>query len=218
MTARIFRRWAGVSAALYIGIALNAPEAAAVNSWTNQAVAGFWQESNRWSLAVPPLSSQGTIFITNGITKTVTINSSTPSINRTINDLTLNAPGGFTNTLQLTNAGTVTPLRIVKNFTIANGGRLLITNSVLSADGIAGGSEDGNSYIDGSVTVLADGSMTTTNTPDNNDGTLTAVGNTSSGSLTVQGGSLLPNQLYLGVESGSQGTFTMSAGRPTLLD
>ncbi len=209
---KFFKYWAGISAALCVGMAFSAPEAAAVNSWTNQAAAGFWQESNRWSLGVPPLSSQGTIFITNTVSKTVTINSSTPSINRTIKDLTLAAPNGFTNTLQLTNAGTVTPLRIVKNFIITNGGRLLITNSVLSADGVAGGPEDGNSYIDGSVTVLAGGSMTTTNTPDMNDGTLTVVGNASSGSLTVQGGRVLANTLYMGLEPGSRGTFTMSGG------
>src|ERR1700693_2168118 len=105
MTARTFRRWAGVSAALYlyIGMALNAPEAAAVNSWTNQAAAGFWQESNRWSLAVPPLSSQGTIFITNTASKTVTINATTPAVNKTITDLRLSGPGASVNTLQLTN-------------------------------------------------------------------------------------------------------------------
>src|SRR5712691_5716696 len=135
MTARIFRHGVGVSAAFYIGMALSASAASSPNSWTNKTAAGFWQDTKGWSLGTPPSTvNQTGIFITNTVSKTVTINSSTPSTNLTINDFTLAAPSGFTNTLQLTNAGTVTPLRIVNGCSINSGGALLVTNSVLRVD------------------------------------------------------------------------------------
>jgi len=84
------------------------------NKSISSAATGLWQTSSSWSLAVPPsTTSQTGIFITNAASKTVTINSSTPSGNMTINDLTVTAPSGAINTLQLTTVGTVTPLCIV---------------------------------------------------------------------------------------------------------
>ena len=195
--------------AFYIGMALNASAASPPNSWTNKTAAGFWQDTKAWSLGTPPSTvNQSGIFITNTVSKIVTINSSTPSTNRTINDFTLAAPSGFTNALQLTNAGTATPLLINNGFTISSGCALLVTNSFVM---VAGGSS-GQLLIDGSVTVLGGGLITTTNAGGSQAGTLTVVGNASSGSLTVQGGSLLPNKLYMGLTAGSRGTFTMSGG------
>src|SRR2546426_8782541 len=162
------------------------------NTWISSAATGFWQTSNSWSLAVPPSTvNQTGIFITNAVTKTVTINSSTPSANMTINDLTVLAPLGSTNTLQITNVAAATPLRILNGCTISSRGALFMTNSVVRVDG-----SGKLCIIDGSVTVRSNASLITTNS-----GTITAVGNTSSGSLTVLGGSLLPSGLYMGVGS-----------------
>src|SRR5437870_10018088 len=97
------------------------------NRWISSAAAGFWQTSNSWSLAVPPSSvNQAGIFITNAVSKTVTINSSTPSANLTINDLTVLAPVGSTNTLQITNVAAATPLRILNGCTISSRGALFL--------------------------------------------------------------------------------------------
>ena len=105
----------------------------------------MWQEGSRWSLGVPP-DSQTTGFITNATTKTVTINSSTPAGNLTITELTLSGPGATVNTLQLTNLGAATPLRISNGFTINSGGALLVTGSVVRVDGAHSGQSATSSY------------------------------------------------------------------------
>src|SRR5580704_11662291 len=76
---------------------------AQVNSYTNSAN-GKWEDSTNWSFGGPPASTQS-IFITNAITKTVTIDATTTNspFTLTINDLTVSAPAGSTNTLFLNN-------------------------------------------------------------------------------------------------------------------
>jgi len=69
--------------------------------------------------------------------------------------------------------------------------------------------------IDGSVSVLEGGSIVTTNAAGNNDGTFTAVGDVSNGSLIVQGGNQALNRLYVGVGPGSHGTLTIAGGTTT---
>ena len=185
-----------------LGVA-DAAAASQPNSWISSSTTGLWQNSSSWSLGAPPATANQTgIFVTNAVSKTVTINSSTPAGNMTINDLTVKAPVGVVNTLQITNVGAATPLRILNGCTISSGGAVLITNSVLRVEGA-----NKLCIMDGSVTVRSGASIISTNT-----GTFTAVGNVSTGTLSVIGGSMLPSKLYVGVGAGSQGTVQLAGG------
>src|ERR1043166_1546578 len=168
-------------------VCLVVADAAAVsqpNSWISSSTTGLWQNSSSWSLGVAPSTvNQTGIFVTNAVTKTVTINSSTPATNMTINDLTVTAPVGAVNTLQITNVGAATPLRILNGCTISGGGAGFITKSGLRVEGA-----NKLCIMDGSVTVRSGASIISTNT-----GTFTAVGNVSTGTLSVIGGSTLPS-------------------------
>jgi len=118
---------------LWASVANGAPT---TNSWTNVLV-GKWENASDWSLGVPPSTSQAAIFITNAISvlhasKTVTIDSTTSGGSpetMTISNLTVSAPAGLTNILQLSNAGTTTPLTILTSLDIADGGVLAATGS-----------------------------------------------------------------------------------------
>ena len=79
------------------------------NSWTNSA-SGFWHVGGNWSQGIPP-STNNLVYIINAGSKTVTIDIGT-SGSMTISNLTVAGVAGAVNTLQLTNAGTVTPSRI----------------------------------------------------------------------------------------------------------
>src|SRR4051812_5632230 len=92
-----------ISTAALITIAGNA--SAATDSWTN-SVSELWGTAANWSSNQPPDSSFSSILITNGSSKTVTIDASTPLANLSIQRLTISAPAGSTNTLALVNVTT----------------------------------------------------------------------------------------------------------------
>ena len=154
------------------------------NTWTDGS--GKWETSNNWSLALAPSLSDSADLITNAGNNTVTIDATTANTSSamTISNLTIAA-----NTLQLTNAGTNTPLHILNVATLSSGASLLITNSALSIDGVNVGSDytlaiGGATNDNASMTVLADSSVTI-------GGTIGAVvgrSNGSSGTLTLAGG------------------------------
>jgi len=98
---------------------------------------GSWQISNLWSLAIPPAVEHSGIFITNDLSKTVTIDSSTASNftdTLTVSNLTISTPSTATNTLFLSNTGT-TALHILSSLTITASGAISSTNSTLMVDG-----------------------------------------------------------------------------------
>ncbi|HXI84968.1 MAG TPA: hypothetical protein VNL17_12850 [Verrucomicrobiae bacterium] len=211
---------------------------AQTNSWVN-AGSGAWEDSGNWSLAQAPASTHS-ILITNDNTKTVQINSVTSgsfSNTMTVTNLILSAPSGATNTLALSASGTNRPLHILDSLGITAGGALLMTNSSLLVDGVAGGAFSldgcaslsstngisGDLYVgfstnsSGSVN-LVDGQTLLTNG-------YTAIGFYGSGQVVLSNGTLkiadilggtndiLANGVFLGLTSGSAGDLTIAGGK-----
>ena len=169
-----------------------------INSWTDSN--GKWENSNNWSRVAPPSSSDSADLITNAGNHTVTIDAvttNTPST-MTINNLTISAPANSTNTLFLNNAGTNTPLHILDSLTITTGGALTITNSALKLDG--------NNILDvNGALMMNSGSIISTNLS-------SRIGETGSGSLTINGGGWQARDVQFGLYSGSVGTLTVAGG------
>jgi fibronectin-binding autotransporter adhesin len=103
---------------------------AITNRWTN-AISSTWSVTTNWSLAVAPSSLFDYTLITNAGTKTVTIDSTTLATNLTIRELTVSAPTGSTNTLQLVNLGN--PLITGRQVNVNPRGVLWVTNSSITA-------------------------------------------------------------------------------------
>jgi len=183
-----------------------APSAVAqTNRWTN-SVSGFWHDPLNWSTGLPASTQQFT-FVTNATTKVVTIDATTSGSfpgSMTISNLTIGAPAGTSNTLQLTNAGVATPLRIFNNFTLSAstaGSALLITNSALQVDGTVW-------RADGNSTIL-DGVVVATNST-------VSVGSTTNGQMSVSGGDVRFAQLRIGDSGTGRGTLTITGGKVTV--
>src|SRR5258708_5593404 len=105
---------------------------AVASNWTNSA-SGFWEDAFNWDKL--PDSTQ-IARITNAANKIVTIDSTTVATATnamTILKLELWSVQGATttNTLSLSNAGTVTPFDVLTSVEIDVGGFLTITNSIL---------------------------------------------------------------------------------------
>jgi Bacterial TSP3 repeat len=171
---------------------------AQTNSWIN-TLGGSWQTSSDWSLGVPPTNTQSAILITNDTTKTVAINTKTSPDLLTVSNLTVGAPGGSTNTLAMTNTGTNAPLHILNLLTIADGGVVSMTNSVLQADGPLG--------IDGLLVLRPGAQIVATNA-------FTSVGSAfaTTGQVTIASGVATFRRLIVGSNLVSSGTFTMTGG------
>ena len=133
-----------------VGVGTAASAYAQANSWISPA-RGYWDDYTKWSLDVAPTNSQ-TAYITNDVSKTVTIDDFTSFVHpesMTVSNLYLSAPTGATNTLELMNAGSVTPLFIQNSLAIFNGCVLLMTNSSLQV----GSSSNGNFVLEGTATI-----------------------------------------------------------------
>lgn len=128
---------------------------AATNTWIGTGPAlDFWDTQNSWFLSNPPSVSDNIDCITNANTKTIQLDSDDVNFfpaTLTISNLLVGGPIGTINTLSLSNAGTVTPLRIFTACTITNGGVLQITNSFLRMDSVSNGTFE----VDGTLRVLA---------------------------------------------------------------
>jgi hypothetical protein len=182
---------------------------AQINSYVDTAD-GFWDEARHWSLAAPPSISQSAIFITNDISKTVTIDSITAGSfpdTLTISNLTISATSAYTNTLALTGTG-ATALHILNGLTITSGGGMTSTNATLVVDGVL----DGQARNDG-VMVFTDSLLVTTNC------TLQIAANTfATGRVTVVNSIVQAGEVIVaGPRSFNRGTFDIIGGKTTLL-
>jgi hypothetical protein len=150
---------------------------AATNNWIDGS--GKWETPGNWSLTTAPSSSDSADLITNAGNNTVTIDATTTNTpaTLTINNLTISA-----NTLQLTNAGTGTPLQVLSQLIIGNTANA--TGTLL----IAGGQLQ--------MPV----------------GGLIRLGNSGAGLMTVSGGVQNVYALVLGSAAGSAGTLTIDSG------
>ncbi len=207
------RRWLAVSLARFVFTILSTNTRAAVDSWTF-ALGGHWQLSNDWSLARPPNLTDSAVWITNSISKNITIDASTSGgfgFSMTVSNIDVGGFGTTTNGLHLINAGTAVPLRVVNVVAINKAGTLLVTNSVLIVEGLL----SPNFRIDGSVLLQVGGSVVVTN---NTGQTYIGFTSTAGGTLTVNGGSLLTRVIWMGSFSDARNTFNLTAGNVTLLD
>jgi hypothetical protein len=172
------------------------------NSWTN-SLSGKWETGNNWSLKVPPFIGQYLDLITNGTTKTVTIDAATASgfpSTLTISNLTVSAPSGATNTLAVAQSGTGVPLHLLGYLTLNSGGAVAINNGALSLDGPQGAANG----VDGGLT-LNGGLLSVTNSQ-------LYIGNNGTGSLTVSNGSFTAYYPIVGLNSGANGLWTIAGG------
>jgi hypothetical protein len=123
----------GLMIAIFVSVGISQAQ---INSYVG-ATDGFWDEARFWSLATPPSISQSGIFITNDISKTVTIDSITANNfpkTLTISNLTISALSGDTNMLSLSNAG-MTPLHVLNGMTVDEGGMMTGSGSALVVEG-----------------------------------------------------------------------------------
>lgn len=155
--------------------------------WTNVG-GGAWEKGGNWSLGVAP-SNNPKVYITNALSKTVTISASTPAANLTTTNLIVQAPDGATNTLLLSD--NTTPLTCLA----ANPAVYLGMNS----------NQVGALVID-------DGWLATTNANTNSS---IYVGYDGIGEATVLNGTWEGNKLYLGYRSGGLGTLNLLGGTNT---
>jgi hypothetical protein len=104
------------------------------STWTN-ALSAKWENITNWLGLLPgPTNS---VYITNAGSKTITVDTLTAISNAntlTVSTVSLSAPGGATNTLSLSNAGTNVPLHVLYSFDVAGGGVLNVTGSSLQVD------------------------------------------------------------------------------------
>ncbi len=203
-------------------------QAAGPNSWINPA-SGKWETTNNWSNGEAPSVSDSADLITNVNSKTVTIDdvtTNTPSA-LTINNLTLSAPLGSTNTLVLSAVGAT--LVVSNSVSVNSGGSMLLSNSALHVGGPAGGAftVDGQLTMNsGTISVssnmlvgssasstatvnVAGGQLVVTNgvIGIGNGGTLT--NGTGVGTMTVSNATVLANTILLGSSAGGQGQLTI---------
>ena len=201
------------------------------NSWINPS-SGRWEIAGNWSAGLPPASDQYGVVITNANIKTVTIDATTVSSNAingcmVVSNLTVAGVAGSANTLQLTNAGTVTPLRIANMLTLTSGAGLFITNSAVQVNFHAYVGDSGAGTLTlpaGTMSVasnlvlgtsvgatgtlwLTGGSLSLTN-----PSSTTIVGNRGDGNVVVSNGTLLSRILIVGSNVFSRGTFTVAGG------
>ena len=176
--------------------------AAVTNNW-KLAANGKWELGANWSAGVPS-SLNDVNVISNGTTKTITMDAVTVlsnSINGclTISNLVVTAPAGAVNTLLLTNTPGAT-LRVLDGALFDTRSTLLIRGGALEVDGVAGDEFD----IDGTAFLLS-GSIIGTNV-------FTAVGAGGTGSLTVSNGTLSLRDAYCAFDTGTRGTLTAAGG------
>src|SRR5438477_819841 len=208
-----FSRRAFVSTCVAAVFLILGPQANALIRWTN-STSGLWIVGSNWSLGRPPDTAAGLILITNAGTKTVTIDSTVTNL--TLNNLTLLAPAGATNTLAMVDVGTNKPLVLLSSaspLAIARGGALHMSNSSLVITGTA----VGLTVWAGDVT-LDSGSIVVRDEPATTNVTVKArIARTNEASLTINGGLAQFSSLILGDSPGTQfprsrGTMSISGG------
>ena len=180
-------------------------------SWTNSS-GGFWWDGINWSGGQAPNVNLGSTLITNGTTKTVTVDALTPSINLVINSLTVAGPTDITNTLRLVDLGANNPLMLTNNasLTVASGGALSITNSSLLITLRESFANISFNVWAGSATLDSGSIIAREEEPTFGGIIVTRIGRTNSASLTINGGTMDVTRLLIAESPGSQ--FARSQG------
>ena len=178
---------------------------AQTNSWIN-SISGKWEDASSWSLGTAPGIGDASDLVTNAGNSTVTNDATTAGsfpAAMVINNLTVSAPSGTTNTLVLSNLGTITPFVVHSSVIIGPGGVLRMTNSLLSLDGAA----DGAIGLDSSATLYGSTVLLNTNV-------VMTVGTTGTGTLSVAGGTnIVYGDVYVGYSTNSVGSVALTAGQ-----
>ena len=187
---------------LYLGVACLLAgfcfPAFAAKTWKNN-MDGFWRDGTNWSGNIPP-DSTSYVQIDNTNTETITIDSLTDSTNLTVSKITLSAPAGYTNTIYLNNV-TNGPLICTVGLELMDGAFLRLTNSALLLT-----LTNDHVNIDGNLN-LESGSINF------GDTTVTArVGRVTSGTFTMNSGSVFAGAITVGGLTNSSGFINMNGG------
>jgi hypothetical protein len=178
----------------------------ATNSW-NTSASDKWETAGDWSLGLAPTNTQS-IYITNALAKTVTIDATTvgsfPSA-MTVNDLSLWTRDGHVNQLLISNIGTNLPLTMLVSLTVSNGGSLVISNSAVAVTGPTNTVDDLGGHV-----ALVNGSLAVSN--------LAVFGSelASFGSLSVNGVSSLSGYVCVGLDTNAFGNVLVAPGQLAL--
>ncbi len=186
-------------------IALQVSAYGQTNTWIN-SISGKWEDASSWSLGTAPGIGDASDLITNAGNSTVTNDATTAGsfpATMVISNLTVSAPNGSTNTLVLSNLGTITPLVVHNSVMIGSGGILLMTNSLLSSDGAT----DGALSLDSSATLYDSSLLLNTNVA-------MTVGSVGTGMLLAGGGTnVLSGDVYVGYSTNSVGSVVLATGQ-----
>ena len=179
--------------------------------WTN-AAGGAWRDGVNWNGGKAPNLALGGVYLSNALTKTITVDASTPTSNLWVNSLNIWGPPNATNTLLLLDLGAARAL-VVSNqtLTVANRGAIHITNSSLVVTGrsISFNVLAGNVTLDSGSIVVRENPLTTNVT------VITRIGRTNAATLTINGGLMDVTQLLIGERPASQlsrGTVRITGG------
>jgi len=216
MRTRLITLVCGASWFIAFGVA--PASEAQTNSWI-QSSGGAWQNSANWSLSQAPTNTQS-LVITNDISKTVTIDATTSGSfpnTLTVSDVILSAPNGATNILDLSNAGTNTPLVVLNNFLVSSGGLLRLTGSGLWTQ-----SDTNAALTNVTYAVLSNGVLSVDGTLQLNNNSFVAADTglyagletNASGFVSVVGGQLLlTNTLPSAIGVNGYGEMDVSSGQ-----
>src|SRR5258705_13698131 len=192
---------------------LSTLDASAAAMW-NKPTSGFWKDGTNWSTGRPPNLGLGGTYITNGSTKTVTVDALTPLTNLFINSLNVWAPAGATNPLLLQDMGLANPL-VVSNasLAIARGGAIVVTNSSLV---VTGNNLNFNLWA-GNVTLDSGSIIAREEPPTTNVTVMTRIGRTNAATLNINGGLMHVSTMQIGESPGGQfgrsvGTVNIAGG------
>ena len=175
---------------------------AQTNSWIGGG-GGSWETTSDWSLGVLPTNTQSAILITNAGTKEVQINSKASADMLTISNLTINAPGGSTNTLALISVPT--PLTVLNDVTVGVGGAIRFSGSQLQVNGpsVGGFVVDGKVTLDGAATLSVTGRI--------------EVGKSANGTVLMQSGTMTVQVgMFVGESAGVTGTVWQLSGQTVI--
>ncbi len=214
-------RFASVACLVFYIATVEGCFAATTNFWTNTA-SGLWWTGANWSSSVPPDSTFTYILITNANSKTVSVDATTPASNLSIQRLVVSAPLGSTNRLALVDLTTSVPLQLANSLTVDGGGILSLTNSAFSSVGVT---IDHGGALNATNSVVTESGLTTFDIV--NGSVLLSGGlidcsalsslrigrtNSGTGSLTINGGTVLGSSIALGSSTSAQGALTLSGG------
>lgn len=160
---------------------------------------GKWEVATNWSQGMPSAGYRS--LITNSVSKTVTIDAisaGTHPESLTVIDLTLSAPNGSTNVLQVNNPGSVAKLQVSGELSVGGGGKLVVSNAAIEVSRLA----EGNLSIDGEVALTA-ANLIVTNAS-------ILVGSSGPGQMTAHGTTVLTHDVSLGQSPAASGVLTVS--------